>query len=127
MKKKYTKKQIQEAIKYWEKQLKAGNYKKLNESDEPKMATGANINSKITDSTLKSNITKFIEKESWFNALVFAYIVLEKASSQFAALYKRDESKTEFKKVGEKFYNAADDVKNAMFAAANDAKFLPMK
>lgn len=32
MKKKYTKKQIQEAIKFWEKQLKAGNYKKINES-----------------------------------------------------------------------------------------------
>lgn len=32
MKKKYTKKQIQEAINYWQKQLKAGNYKKVNES-----------------------------------------------------------------------------------------------
>lgn len=30
--KKYTKKQIQEAINYWKKQLKIGNYKKLNES-----------------------------------------------------------------------------------------------
>ena len=28
MKKKYTKKQIQEAINYWQKQLKIGNYKK---------------------------------------------------------------------------------------------------
>ena len=33
MKKKYTKKQITEAIAYWEKQLRAGNYKKVNESD----------------------------------------------------------------------------------------------
>ena len=33
MKKTYTKKQIQEAINYWEKQLKAGNYKKVNESE----------------------------------------------------------------------------------------------
>ena len=33
MKKKYTKKQITEAIAYWEKQLKLGNYKTLNESD----------------------------------------------------------------------------------------------
>ena len=32
MKKTYTKKQIQEAISYWEKQLRAGNYKKANES-----------------------------------------------------------------------------------------------
>ena len=32
MKKKYTKKQITEAIAYWQKQLKLGNYKKVNES-----------------------------------------------------------------------------------------------
>ena len=32
MKKRYTKKQIQEAINYWEKQLRTGNYKKVNES-----------------------------------------------------------------------------------------------
>ena len=32
MKKKYTKKQITEAISYWQKQLRAGNYKKVNES-----------------------------------------------------------------------------------------------
>lgn len=32
MKHKYTKKQIVEAIKYWEKQIKLGNYRKLNES-----------------------------------------------------------------------------------------------
>ena len=32
MKKKYTKKQICEAIAYWKKQLKAGNYKKIHES-----------------------------------------------------------------------------------------------
>ena len=32
MKKKYTKKQITEAIAYWKKQLKAGNYKKIDES-----------------------------------------------------------------------------------------------
>lgn len=32
MKKQYTKKQIQEAISYWEKQLEAGNYRKVNES-----------------------------------------------------------------------------------------------
>ena len=31
MKMKYTKRQIQESIKYWQKQLKLGNYKKLNE------------------------------------------------------------------------------------------------
>lgn len=29
---KYTRKQIMESIKYWQKQLKLGNYKKLNES-----------------------------------------------------------------------------------------------
>lgn len=34
MKKKYTKKQIQEAIAYWQRQIKRGNYKKLNESVE---------------------------------------------------------------------------------------------
>lgn len=34
MKKQYTKKQITEAIAYWEKQLRAGNYKKINESEE---------------------------------------------------------------------------------------------
>ena len=34
MKKRYTKKQIQEAIAHWERQLEAGNYKKLNESLE---------------------------------------------------------------------------------------------
>ena len=33
MKKTYTKKQITEAIAYWQKQLKAGNYKKVNESE----------------------------------------------------------------------------------------------
>lgn len=32
MKKRYTKRQILESIKYWQKQLRAGNYKKLNES-----------------------------------------------------------------------------------------------
>ena len=32
MKKKYTRKQILESIKYWKKQLKTGNYRKLNES-----------------------------------------------------------------------------------------------
>lgn len=32
MKKTYTKKQITEAIAYWEKQINAGNYKKVNES-----------------------------------------------------------------------------------------------
>ena len=32
MKKTYTKRQIQEAISYWQKQLKLGNYKKVNES-----------------------------------------------------------------------------------------------
>lgn len=34
MKKQYTRKQIFEAIAYWKKQLRAGNYKKLNESEE---------------------------------------------------------------------------------------------
>ena len=34
MKKRYTKKQIMESIKYWQKQLKAGNYKKLNEDSD---------------------------------------------------------------------------------------------
>ena len=33
MKKRYTKKQICEAIAYWKKQLRAGNYKKINESN----------------------------------------------------------------------------------------------
>ena len=32
--KQYTKKQIQEAINYWEKQLSLGNYKKLNEDEK---------------------------------------------------------------------------------------------
>jgi len=32
MKKKYTKKQITEAIAYWEKQLRVGNYKRVDES-----------------------------------------------------------------------------------------------
>lgn len=32
MKKQYTKKQIQEAIAYWQKQLDKGNYRKMNES-----------------------------------------------------------------------------------------------
>ena len=32
MKKTYTRKQIKEAISYWEKQLKAGNYRKVNEA-----------------------------------------------------------------------------------------------
>ena len=31
--KQYTKKQIQEAINYWKKQLSLGNYKKLNEDE----------------------------------------------------------------------------------------------
>lgn len=31
MKKRYTRKQIVEAINYWKKQLRVGNYKKLNE------------------------------------------------------------------------------------------------
>lgn len=35
MKKRYTRKQIVESIKYWQKQLRAGNYKKLNESTKP--------------------------------------------------------------------------------------------
>jgi hypothetical protein len=36
MKKTYTKKQITEAITYWEKQLRAGNYRKLDEGWGPK-------------------------------------------------------------------------------------------
>lgn len=36
MKKQYTKKQIMEAIAYWKKQLKLGNYKKLDEGWGPK-------------------------------------------------------------------------------------------
>lgn len=32
MKKQYTRKQIQEAISYWKKQLAEGNYRKINES-----------------------------------------------------------------------------------------------
>ena len=32
MKKTYTRKQIKEAISYWEKQLKTGNYRKVNEA-----------------------------------------------------------------------------------------------
>ena len=34
MKKTYTKKQIQEAIAYWQKQLAKGNYRKVNESSD---------------------------------------------------------------------------------------------
>jgi hypothetical protein len=34
MKKQYTRKQITEALAYWEKQLRIGNYRKLNESKE---------------------------------------------------------------------------------------------
>ena len=34
MKKKYTKKQIVEAINYWKKQIRLGNYRKLNESND---------------------------------------------------------------------------------------------
>jgi len=34
MKKQYTKKQITEAIAYWQKQLREGNYKKVNESND---------------------------------------------------------------------------------------------
>ena len=34
MKKPYTKKQIREAIAYWESQLKAGNYRKVNEAED---------------------------------------------------------------------------------------------
>ena len=43
MKKKYTKKQIQEAIKYWKNQLKFGNYKKLNENFEDAVAVDEGI------------------------------------------------------------------------------------
>ena len=35
MKNKYTRKQIVESINYWKKQLRAGNYKKMNESAAP--------------------------------------------------------------------------------------------
>ena len=42
MKKRYTKKQIQEAIDYWKKQLSTGNYLKLNEST-------SNINDLLQD------------------------------------------------------------------------------
>ncbi len=34
MKKKYTKRQITEAIAYWKKQLAKGNYRKVNESKD---------------------------------------------------------------------------------------------
>ena len=43
MKKRYTKKQIQESIAYWKKQLKLGNYKKLNESlNDEELRNGPN-------------------------------------------------------------------------------------
>lgn len=34
MKKQYTRKQIVEAINYWKKQIRLGNYKKLNENNQ---------------------------------------------------------------------------------------------
>lgn len=63
MKKQYTKKQITEAIAYWEKQLKLGNYKRVDESyldwnavtlgdpDDPWDIIGANTT--FGDETLK--------------------------------------------------------------------------
>ena len=39
----HTRKQIQESIKYWQKQLKLGNYKKLNESlNDEELRNGPN-------------------------------------------------------------------------------------
>jgi hypothetical protein len=39
MKKQYTRKQIVEAINYWKKQIRLGNYKSLNESNDDIEAT----------------------------------------------------------------------------------------
>lgn len=46
MKKQHTKKQITEAIAYWQKQLKAGNYKKLDEGWGPRPKTSTKAYSK---------------------------------------------------------------------------------
>ena len=53
MKKKYTKKQITEAIAYWEKQLKKGNYRKVNESED-----------ELTDKEIEDQVERVMEKAS---------------------------------------------------------------
>ena len=53
MKKKYTRKQITEAIAYWEKQLANGNYRKVNESGDG-----------LSDKEIKDQVERVMEKAS---------------------------------------------------------------
>ena len=53
MKKRYTKKQICEAISYWERQLAKGNYRKVNESED-----------QLSDEEIKDKIERVMEKAS---------------------------------------------------------------
>ena len=72
MNKQYTKKQITEAIAYWEKQLKLENYKKVNES-----------NDSTIDAWLK--ISEYIKTQTKFSHEV--YVVVENGVYGWLAVY----------------------------------------
>ena len=65
MKKKYTKKQIQEAINYWKKQIKIGNYKKINESSYDNYGYGKD-DDLLKDQEFKADFVKGLSQNSPF-------------------------------------------------------------
>ena len=68
MKKQYTKKQIQEAISYWKKQLAEGNYRKVNEEAEVGDNMLAETDGNFTiGAVLKGNIVADIYPNHFYN------------------------------------------------------------
>ena len=108
--KKYTKKQIVEAIAYWEKQLA--------ESEEHQMADGADINKVLYDAKLEKEAVDYAAKNSWLNALALAYGIIDKAKELAINLSKREPKNGDLKDAMKKLFNAAEDAKTGMFALA---------
>ena len=90
MKNRYTKKQIEESIKYWKKQLKLGNYKKLNEAN--------------------ASLDDFEQLTDTFNNMCEPF--LDTLSANYDALY--DVSDGTFNDLFEDLKDTKDDISSAL-------------
>ena len=109
MKKKYTKKQITEAIAYWE--------KRLAESEEHQMADGADINKALSDDKFKKEAADYAAKNSWLAALALAQSIAAKCRELAATLSKQKPS-DDLNEAEKSMFSAAEDIKHGMFALA---------
>ena len=109
MKKQYTKKQITEAIAYWE--------KRLAESEEHQMADGADINKALSDSKFKKEAADYAAKNSWLAALALAQAIAVKCRELAATLSKQKPS-DDLDEAEKSMFSAAEDIKHGMFALA---------